>query len=91
MENAQMPQATPVPINALFVGDIVSQLVMVLDTDTVAELAQKVAHHVVGKRIAPRASPMVVYLEGGRELAMGMTVAQAGITPMQSVYVKYAN
>lgn len=86
-----MSQPNPIPINALFLGDFVTQLVVVLDTDTIRELADKVAHHVVGKRIPPRDAPMVVYLEGGRTLPLDATVAQAGIAPMQSVNVRYAD
>jgi toluene monooxygenase system protein B len=46
-----MPDPQPVPINAKFDDDFVTQLVVVLDTDTMCEVATKVAHHVVGKRL----------------------------------------
>ena len=91
MTDVQEHQPNPVPINGLFVGDIVSHLVVVLDTDTIAQLAEKVAEHSVGIKVAPREGPMVVYLDGGDELPLGATVAASGIRPMQFVTVKYAS
>ena len=44
------------PVNALFEDDFVTQLVVVLDTDTVDEAARKVAAQVVGRRV-PRGTP----------------------------------
>ena len=44
-----MPDPQPVPINAKFDEEFVTQLVVVLDTDTMREVAAKVAQHVVGK------------------------------------------
>ena len=83
-----MPDPQPVPINAKFDDDFVTQLVVVLDTDTMREVATKVAQHVVGKRLPKRDADMVVrYL--GRDLPPDITVAQAGITPLQNVYVDW--
>jgi len=45
-----MPEPRSVPINAKFEDDFITQLVFVLETDTMREVAAKVAHHVVGKR-----------------------------------------
>lgn len=81
---------TPVPINAVFVGDIVTQLVFVLETDTIAELAGKVAELAVGVRVARRDAPMIVYFNGA-PLPMNETVAGAGIQPLQCVTVQYAD
>lgn len=81
---------TPVPINAVFVGDIVTQLVFVLETDTIAEVAGKVAELSVGVRVARRDAPMVVYVNG-EPLPMSETVAGAGIQPLQCVTVRYAD
>jgi toluene monooxygenase system protein B len=81
-----MPEPKPVPINARFDDDFVTQLVVVLDTDTMRDVAAKVAHHVVGKRLPARDADMVVrYL--GRALPSDMTVTEAGIEPLQNVYV----
>ena len=81
-----MPEPKPVPINARFDDDFVTQLVVVLDTDTMRDVAAKVAHHVVGKRLPARDADMVVrYL--GRALPSDMTVTEAGIEPLQNIYV----
>ncbi len=83
-----MPDPQPVPINAKFGDDFVTQLVLVLDTDTMREVAAKVAHHVVGKRLPKRDADMVVRYQG-RNLSPDITVAVAGIAPLQNVYVDW--
>ena len=83
-----MPEPKPVPINARFDDDFVTQLVVVLDTDTMRDVAAKVAHHVVGKRLPARDADMVVRYQG-RELPSDMTVTEAGIEPLQNVYVDW--
>jgi hypothetical protein len=50
-----MTAPQPVPINALFGMDFVTLLVVVMSTDTMAQVSEKVAANVVGKRIARRA------------------------------------
>src|SRR5205809_2884720 len=84
----RMPDPQPVPINAKFDDDFVTQLVVVLDTDTMREVAAKVAHHVVGKRLPARDADMVVRYQG-RDLPSDMTVADAGIAPLQNVNVDW--
>ena len=66
-----------------------TQLVVVLDTDTMREVAAKTAHHVVGKRLPKRDADMVVSYQG-RELPPDMTVTEAGIAPLQNVFVRWA-
>jgi toluene monooxygenase system protein B len=83
-----MPDSQSIPINAKFDDDFVTQLVVVLDTDTMREVAAKVAHHVVGKRQPARDADMVVRYQG-RSLPPDTTVAEAGITPLQNVYVDW--
>jgi toluene monooxygenase system protein B len=83
-----MPDPQPVPINAKFGDDFVTQLVVVLDTDTMREVAAKVAHHVVGKRLPARDADMVVRYQG-HDLSPDVTVAEAGIAPLQNVYVDW--
>jgi toluene monooxygenase system protein B len=85
-----MAEPQPIPINALFAEDFVTQLVVVLDTDTMDEVATKVAEHVVGKRLPVRDVPMVVYYRG-QEVAPRTTVAGAGIAPLQNVFVGWAD
>lgn len=82
-------EGQPVPINAFFQDDFVTQLVLVLDTDTVDEAAQKVAAQVVGRRVAPRDTGLVVTFEG-RALPGDVTVADAGIGPLDNVNVGWA-
>lgn len=79
---------TDIPLNAIFADDVVELLVPVAATDTMAEVAAKVAHHVEGRRVRARNLPRVVFHEG-RELGPEMTVAQAGIEPRDHVRVDY--
>ena len=83
-----MAEPQPVPINAMFEDDFVTQLALVLDTDTMTEVAEKVAHHVIGKRQPPRDAAMVVRYQG-RVVPADITVAEAGIGPLQNVYVEW--
>jgi toluene monooxygenase system protein B len=83
-----MPDPQPVPVNARFDDDFVTQLVLVLETDTMRDVAAKVAHHVVGKRLPHKHRPMVVRYQG-RALPADMTVAQAGIAPLQNISVDW--
>ncbi|MCL4421722.1 MAG: toluene monooxygenase [Actinobacteria bacterium] len=82
-------EGQPVPINAMFEGDFVTQFALVLDTDTIDELAQKVAAQVVGRRQRPRDAGFVVSVEG-RVLPSQITVAEAGIQPLDNVFVGWA-
>ena len=84
-----MSEPDRIPINAKFGDDFVMQLVVVTSADTMAEVAQKVAHHSVGKRIKPEPRDLVVYYEG-RAVAAHTTVTEAGIRPLQHVFVDYA-
>src|ERR1700730_10853792 len=84
----RMPDPRPVPINAKFDDDFVTQLVVVLNTDTMREVAIKVAQHVVGKRLPKRDADMAVRYQG-RVLSADMTVTEAGIAPLQNVYVDW--
>ncbi|HVW25665.1 MAG TPA: toluene-4-monooxygenase system B family protein [Polyangiaceae bacterium] len=83
-----MNEPLPVPINALFGTDFVTLLVLVTSTDTMAEVAEKVAANVVGKRVARRNAPMAVYYQD-EPVPNDWTVAQAGIGPLQFVFVDY--
>ncbi len=83
-----MPDPQPVPVNAKFEGDFVTQLVVILDTDTMREVAAKVAHHVVGKRLPARNADLVVSYQG-RELPPDMTVTEASIALFQNVFVDW--
>ena len=89
-QTAQPPDdAQPVPVNALFGGDSFTQLVIVLDTDTVEEAARKVAVQVVGRRVSPRDAGLVVRL-GGTVVPGDVTVAESGISALDAVNVGWA-
>jgi len=81
--------ARPVPVNAMFENDAFTQLVTVLDTDTVAEAARKVAAQVVGRRVAPRSAGLVVR-RAGAVIPGNVTVAQSGISALDAVSVGWA-
>jgi len=77
-----------VPLNAIFATDFVQILVPVTTANTMAEVAAAVAYHVEGKRV--RALPydkVVIY--NGERLPADLTVAAAGIKPLDHVTVEY--
>ena len=77
-----------VPLQAVFRRDFVTLLVLVDDEDTMQVVAQKVAHHVIQRRLPPQDAPMRVQYNN-RILAPEQTVTQAGILPMSFVEVFY--
>ena len=79
----------PVPVNAMFEGDFVSQLVVVTDTDTVDQAARKIAAQVVGRRVPPRDAGLVVRHDGG-VVPGDVTVAESGISALDIVNVGWA-
>lgn len=72
------------PLSATFDGDIVSLLVAVDDQDTAEAVGQKIAHHVVGRRVAARQAPVRIRL-AGRTLDPGEGIGQAGAGPLDHV------
>jgi hypothetical protein len=82
-------QASPVPVNALFAGDFITHLVVVMDDDTIDQAAAKVAALVVGSRVQARNKPFVLRFNG-EIIPGGLTVAAAGIGPLSEVFVSYA-
>jgi toluene monooxygenase system protein B len=77
-----------VPLQAAFRGDFVALLVPVDDQDTMEVVAQKVAYHVIHRRLPPQDAPMRVQYND-RVLPSDQTVAQAGMPPMSFVEVFY--
>lgn len=77
-----------VPLQAAFRRDLVTLLVLVDDEDTMDVVAQKVARHVIRRRLPPQDAPMRVKYNQ-RVLPPGQTVSQAGIVPMSFVEVFY--
>jgi toluene monooxygenase system protein B len=77
-----------VPLNAIFATDFVQILVPVTTASTMNEVAAAVAHHVEGKRVRGLPFPKVV-IHNGRKLPGEMTVAEAGIAPLDHIAVEY--
>jgi toluene monooxygenase system protein B len=77
-----------IPLNAIFATDFVQILVPVTTANTIAEVAEAVAHHVEGKRVRALPYPKIV-IHNGRRLEPGITVAAAGIRPLDHVAVEY--
>ena len=77
-----------VPLHAVFRSDFAPLLVLVDDEDTIEVVAQKVAYHVIRRRLPPRDAPMRVQYNH-RVLQSDQTVSQAGILPMSFVEVFY--
>jgi toluene monooxygenase system protein B len=82
----QAPQL--VPLNAIFATDFVQILVPVTTANTMAEVAAAVAYHVEGKRVRARPHPKVVIYHG-EKMPAEMTVAEAGLKPLDHVTVEY--
>jgi toluene monooxygenase system protein B len=77
-----------VPLNAIFATDFVQILIPVTTANTMAEVAAAVAHHVEGRRV--RALPYEkVVLYRGERLPAEMTVAAAGLQPLDHIAVEY--
>jgi toluene monooxygenase system protein B len=62
--------------------------VSVDDRDTMDLVAQKVAYHVIHRRLPPQDAPLRVQYDGS-VLPRDQTVAQAGMSPMSFVEVFY--
>ena len=76
------------PLQAAFRGDFVALLVPVDDQDTMDVVAQKVAYHVIHRRLPPQDAPMRVQYHD-HVVPPDQTVAQAGMPPMSFVQVFY--
>jgi len=82
----QAPQL--VPLNAIFATDFVEILVPVTTANTMREVAAAVAHHVEGRRVRALPHEKVVIYNGER-LPAELTVAEAGLRPLDHVTVEY--
>jgi toluene monooxygenase system protein B len=78
-----------IPLNALFADDFLQILVPVMSNQTITELAEAVAQHAEGVRVPSQDRPKVVFHKG-RVLSPELSVAEAGITPLDHVTVDYA-
>jgi toluene monooxygenase system protein B len=78
------------PLTSNFVGDFVLQLVAVDDGDTMDEVAAKCAEHSVGRRVRAQDGVMRVRVQGtDAPIDRSLTVAAAGLGPMECVEVYY--
>jgi toluene monooxygenase system protein B len=77
-----------VPLNAIFATDFVEILVAVTTANTIGEVADAVAQHVEGKRVRAQPHSKVV-IHKGRRLPSDITVAAAGINPLDHITVEY--
>lgn len=73
-----------VPLYGFLKGDTIGLLVLVHDTDTVAEIARKL-QQAAAVRVPPRAACSVYH--AGHKLAPELTVAQAGLSALERVDV----
>jgi len=87
-EGVSEPAPQLVPLNAVFATDFVQILVPVTTANTMAEVAAAVAYHVEGKRVRAQPYDKVVLYHGER-LPAEMTVAAAGIKPLDFIAVEY--
>lgn len=76
-------------VQGTFEGDFLLLLLPIEETDSMAQVAEKLAHHVVERRVAKQDRPMRVVYEG-REIPAETTVAEAGISHWDYVEVAYA-
>ncbi len=81
------------PICANFEGDFVLQLVSVDTDDTMDQVAEKCAHHSVGRRVAPQPQKVMrVRLHGSNEnYPRGMKVSDASWRATETVDVTFAD
>jgi hypothetical protein len=86
-----MSEEHPIPVNAWFVGDHITHLVVIDGTDTVSEACVKVADMMVGKRIRARENATYVMTVDGVKLPADQIVAESPITPLGEVIVDFAN
>ena len=77
------------PVQGIFEGDFVVLLVPVDTDDPMTVVAQKIAHHVAGRRVAAQDRPMRVRHQG-KFLADEATVAEADLAPLDVLEVVYA-
>jgi toluene monooxygenase system protein B len=85
---AAEPEPSLIPLNAVFANDFLEILVPVMSSNTIAELAGAVAVHVEGVRVPAQEAEKAVY-HNGRRLDPALTVAAAGIAPLDHVRVDY--
>lgn len=87
-DNGRDPEPETVPLHAVFATDFVAILVPVTTANTIDEVAAAVAYHSEGRRVRAQPYPKVV-IHKGKKLPGHLTVAEAGIKPLDHVTVDY--
>jgi hypothetical protein len=78
------------PITGRFEGDLMPQLVAVDDEDTLAVVAEKIAYHSVGRRVAPSQTGQTMeVLIDGKVVEAGRKLKDTGIVPLYWVDVRW--
>lgn len=78
------------PIYGRFIGDCVPHLVAVDTGDTMAQVAEKIAVHSVGRRIAPRPDATgFEVLVGGQRVDGDAVLGSLGLHPLDWVDVRF--
>lgn len=76
------------PIHAALERDFLVQLIVVDVNDSMDQVAEKVAYHCVGRRVAPREGVMRVRKHRADELfPREMTVGESGLKPTEVIDV----
>ena len=79
----------PFPVQGIVEGDFVVVLALVDDTDPMTVVADKIAHHGIGVRVARQDRPLKVR-RSGELLADDATLAAVGAAPLDVLEVVYA-
>ena len=87
-DNGAAAEPQLVPLNAIFADDFVELLIPVMSNNTMTEVAAAVAHHVEGVRVRPRDARKLV-IHNNRIVPDELTVAEAGIAPLDHIRVDY--
>ena len=77
------------PVQGFVEGDFVVVLALVDDTDPMTVVAEKIAHHSVGKRVVGKDRPLKVKRHGQVQ-ADDATLASLGAAPLDVLEVVYA-
>lgn len=78
------------PIHAAFEKDFLVQLIVVDESDSMDQVAEKVAYHCVNRRVKPREGTMRVRRhQEGSLFPRTMTVAESGLKPTEVIDVVF--
>ena len=77
------------PVQGIFDGDFLVELVAVDTEDPMTTVGAKIAHHAVGRRVEAQDRPIEVRLRG-TVLDPDATVITAGVAPLDVLVAGYA-